>query len=118
MTTTSFLPRMIALLERHRQDLCSSFYTRDDLTPTNHCLLGWMAEDARVALPPARYNTHVIGMKGTGRFSADLQEEYGLTLQQLQQLQLANDDARTMQEMTEMLIRLARGWHVGFDLAA
>ena len=118
MATTPFLPRMIALLDRHRIDMCSSFYTRDDLTPINHCLLGWMAKDAGLALPPARYNTHVIGMKGTGRFSADLREEYDLTLQQLQQLQLANDDARTMQEMIELLIRLARNWHAAHALAA
>ena len=86
MATTPFLTRMIALLERHKQELCSSFYTREDLTPTNHCLLGWMARDAGISLPPARYNTHVIGMRGTGRFSAELEEEYSLTQRQIQQL--------------------------------
>ena len=118
MATRPFLSRMVALLERHRDELCSSFYTRDDLTPPNHCLMGWMARDADIALPPSRFNTHVIGMKGTGRFSAELQEEYGLALEQLQQLQLANDDARTAPEMIELLIRLARSWHVAQDMAA
>lgn len=118
MAKAPFLPRMIALLERHRHDLCSRFYTRDDLTPTNHCLMGWMARDSGVALPPAKYNTHSIGMKGTGRFSNELGQEYGLTLEQLQQLQLANDDARTTPEMIELLIRVARGWHAAQDLAA
>ena len=84
---------MIALLEGHRHDLCSSFYTRDGSTPTNHCLMGWMARDSGVALPPARYNTHVIGVKGTGRFSNELGQEYGLTLEQLQQLRFAEDES-------------------------
>lgn len=118
MTTRPFLPRMVALLERHRSELCSSFYTRDDLAPTNHCLMGWMARDAGIALPPSRYNTHVIGMKGTGRFAAALQQEYGLTLNQLQQLQLANDDAHTVPEMIELLIHLARNWHATILMAA
>lgn len=118
MTGAPFLPRMIALLERHKHELCSSFYTRDDLTPTNHCLLGWMGKDAGIALPPYRFNTHVIGMKGTGRFATELLQNYDLTMEQLKQLQLANDDARTVPEMIELLIRLARSWHIARDMAA
>ena len=118
MAIRPFLPRMITLLDRHKDELCSSFYTRDDLTPPNHCLMGWMAKDADIRLPPSRFNTHVIGMTGTGRFSAELQQEYGLTLEQLRRLQLANDDARTAPAMIELLIRLAGSWHVAQDMAA
>jgi len=118
VTRMPFLPQLIALLERHKHELCSSFYTRDDNTPTNHCLMGWMAKDEGIALPPTRFNTHVLGMKGTERFAAELQEAYDLTLGQLQQLQLANDDAFTVPEMIEQLIGLARSWSIDEYLAA
>jgi len=115
MTRMPFLPQLIALLERHKHELCSGYYTRDDVTPTNHCLMGWMAKDEGIALSLTRFNTHVLGMKGTGRFAAELQEAYDLTLEQLQ---LANDDAFTVPEMIEQLIRLARSWCAEEYLAA
>jgi len=77
--------------------------------------MGWMAKDEGIALPLTRFNTHVLGMKGTGRFAAELQEAYDLTLEQLQ---LANDDAFTVLEMIEQLIRLARSWCAEEYLAA
>ena len=118
VTRMPFLPKLIALLERHKHELCSSFYTRDDVTPTNHCLMGWMAKDEGIALPPSRSTTYLLGMKGTGRFAAELQEAYDLTLDQIQQLQLANNDAFTVPEMIEQLIRLASSWHFDPSLAA
>ncbi len=77
--------------------------------------MGWMAKDEGIALSLTRFNTHVLGMKGTGRFAAELQEAYDLTLEQLQ---LANDDAFTVLEMIEQLIRLARSWCAEEYLAA
>ena len=67
VTRMPFLSQLIALLERHKHELCSSFYTRDDITPTNHCLMGWLAKDEGIALSPSQFNSHVLGMKGTGR---------------------------------------------------
>ena len=112
------LPRVIAILERHAKEICSSYYTNDDFTPTRHCLLGWMALEAEVALPQRRYNTHVIGMAGTRRFANELQRNYGLTLQQLKQLQLVNDETNDVQKLIKMVIALVRQWDEHIEMAA
>ena len=112
------LPRLLQILERHRHELCPSHYTRDDLTPTSHCLLAWMAIEAGIPLPPARFNTHVLGMRGTRRFANQLSAEYGLTIAQLKLLQFANDDAGTAQEMEDRVLAAVRGESHRVEIAA
>lgn len=102
MVTTRSGLRIAGILERHVNELCRSLYTEGD----RHCLLGWMAVEAGVKLPPMRYNAHVVGMPGTGRFVEQLRAAYGLTLEQLKQLQFANDDAADAVELLEAIREL------------
>jgi hypothetical protein len=94
--------RIAEILERHVNELCRSLYTEED----RHCLLGWMAVEAGVKLPPMRYNAHVVGMAGTARFAEQLQAAYGLTFEQLKQLQFANDDAADATELLDAIKEL------------
>ncbi len=88
--------RVMAVLERHAGEMCRSAYTEEAPARVRHCLLGWMAIDAGISLPPAEYRTHVVGMSGTLHFAGELEREYGLSLKQLKQLQFANDDSPDM----------------------
>jgi hypothetical protein len=113
MVNTRSGPRIAEILKRHVNELCRSLYTEEK----RHCLLGWMAVEAGVKLPPMRYNTHVVGMAGTGRFVEQLQAAYGLTLDQLKQLQFANDDATDITELLEAIKELSQS-HESGEMAA
>ena len=94
MITPPDFRTIIDVIERHAKEICPSVYTDEKSAPVRHCLLGWLALDAGIAPPPARYNGHVIGMAGTKRFAMEMERRYGLSLRQLKQLQFANDEAR------------------------
>ena len=110
--------RIIGVMESHAQELCGSYYTRNGSKPPSHCLLGWMAVEAEIELPPQRYNSHVIGMPGTKRFAEALQHAYGLTLGELKQLQLANDEAMSSMETIKMVSDLIYEWGNTAEIAA
>ncbi len=98
--------RVLEIIDRHSEEMCRSAYTDENPEQARHCLLGWMAVDAGIGLPPDEYKTHVIGMTGTMSFAGDLQQEYGLSLKQLKSLQFANDDAPDMQALTSKVIEV------------
>lgn len=85
--------RVMKVLDAHRNELCQHMYIDLKRVERLQCLLGWLAWEAGIPLPPSRYRTHVIGMTGTKRFADAIQREYGLTLPQLKALQSANDDS-------------------------
>lgn len=118
MTTPPYFGAIIEVMERHAKEICPSVYTDEESTPARHCLLGWLALDAGVAPPPARYNGHVIGMAGTKRFAMEMEKKHGLSLRQLKQLQFANDDARDIDELSESVTKLLKEWREQQRLAA
>ena len=77
-----------------------------------------MAIEAGIDLPPSRYNSHVVGMAGTRRFSDEIQQAYGISFQQIRQLQFANDEAGDVEGMKNMLLNLVRQWAESSEIAA
>ncbi len=106
------------VMKRHAKEICLSVYTDEKSTPARHCLLGWLALDAAISPPPARYNGHVIGMAGTKRFAMGMEKKHGLSLCQLRQLQFANDDAKDSDELIESVTKLLKEWSECQRLAA
>ena len=109
---------IIDVMEGHAKEICPSVYTDESSEPARHCLLGWLALDAGIAPPLARYNGHVIGMAGTKRFALEMGKKYGLCLRQLRQLQFANDDAKGSDELIELVTNLLKDWSEHQRLAA
>ena len=118
MITPPDFRAIIEVMERHAKEICPSVYTDEKSAPVRHCLLGWLALDAGIAPPPARYNGHVIGMAGTKRFAMEMERRHGLSLRQLKQLQFANDDARDSDELSEFVTKLLKEWSERQRLAA
>ena len=118
MITPPDFRAIIDVMERHAKEICPSVYTDEKSAPVRHCLLGWLALDAGIAPPPARYNGHVIGMAGTKRFAMEMERRHGLSLRQLKQLQFANDDARDSDELLESVMKLLKEWSELQRLAA
>lgn len=110
----STLYRLVEVLDRHAHEFCFSQY-KDE---SHHCLLAWMAIEAEIDLPPARYNTHVIGMAGTRRFSNEIQQSYGLSSEQVRQVQFANDEAGCVGDLRIMLLNLINQWPESSEIAA
>ncbi len=115
---SSSLSRLVEVLENHTDEFCFSQYTDDACSPHRHCLLAWMAIEAGIDLPPSRYNTHVVGMAGTRRFSDEIQQAYGISFGQIRQLQFANDEARDVEGMKNLLLNLVRQWAETSEIAA
>ena len=109
---------IVEVIEKHAEEICSSAYTDEKSMPVRHCLLGWLALDAGIAPPLARYNGHVIGMAGTKRFAMELERKHRLSLRQLKQLQFANDDASDGDELIESVMKLLEEWSERQRLAA
>ena len=84
---------IIEVMEGHAKEICPSVYTDESSEPARHCLLGWLALDAGITPPLARYNGHVIGMAGTKRFAVEMEKQYGLCLRLWRQLQCGYSDA-------------------------
>ena len=118
MVTAPDFRVIIEVIEGHAKEICPSVYTDEKFKPARHCLLGWLALDAGIAPPLARYNGHVIGMSGTKRFAMEMEERYGLSLRQLKQLQFANDDAKSSDELMELVTKLLEEWSGRRRLAA
>lgn len=118
MTTPPDFGAVIEVMKRHAKEICPSVYTDETSKPARHCLLGWLALDAEIAPPLARYNGHVIGMAGTKRFAVEMEKKYGLSLRQLKQLQFANDDAEDSDELMEFVTKLLKEWSERQRLAA
>ena len=112
--TRSMLFRLVDVLDSHAHEFCFSQYTKE----SRHCLLAWMAIEAEIDLPPARYNTHVIGMAGTRRFSDEIQQSYGLSFEQVRAIQFANDEAGSVDDLRELLLDLINQWHESSEIAA
>lgn len=118
MITPPYSRVIIEVMEGHAKEICPTVYTDEKSKPARHCLLGWLALDAGIAPPLARYNGHVIGMTGTKRFAMEMEEKYGLSLPQLRQLQFANDDAKSSDELMELVTKLLKEWSERQWLAA
>ena len=118
MITPPGFRAIIEVMERRAEEICPSVYADDKSVPVRHCLLGWLASDAGIAPPSARYNGHVIGMAGTKRFAMAMGRKHGLSLRQLKQLQFANDDARDSDELMESVMKLLEEWSERQRLAA
>ncbi len=118
MITPPDFDAIIDVMERHAYEICPSAYTDEKSTPVRHCLLGWLALDAGIAPPPAKYNGHVIGMAGTKRFAMEMERKHGLSLCQLKQLQFANDEASDSDELSESVTKLLNEWSELQRLAA
>ena len=110
MITPPDFKGIIEVMEGHAKEICPGVYTDAKSKPVRHCLLGWLALDAGIAPTLARYNGHVIGMAGTKRFAMEMEEKYGLSLRQLRQLQFANDDAKSSDELVEHVTNLLKEW--------
>lgn len=95
--------RVLAVLRKHSQEMCTNSYTMVEGEVERHCVLAWMAMEANIELPGPDYDTEVIGMPGTYRFADELQREYSLSLNALKRLQRANDDARDVYELMDMV---------------
>ncbi len=112
VASTSYA-RIQSIAEKHANETCTHAYELQGDTGMRRCLLGWMATDSGVRLPNETYNTHVLGMKGTGRFVREMQSEYGLSLDQLKQLQSANDESKSPAHLKELVSRLIETWSSG-----
>ncbi len=95
--------RVIKVLNAHADALCQYAYVELKRVKPRRCLLGWLAWQASIPLPPSRLRTHAIGMRGTRRFANAIQREYGLTLRQLKGLQAANDDSPNSSALYELV---------------
>lgn len=102
--------RIQTIAEEHANQTCAHAYELRGEAGVRRCLLGWMAADSGVRLPDERYNTHVLGMKGTGQFIREMQSEYGLSLDQLRQLQRANDESENPDELIALISGLVETW--------
>ena len=112
MTSTSYT-RIKSIAQTHGNEMCPYVYELNGETGVRRCLLSWMAIDSGVRLPDERYNTHALGMKGTARFIKEMQSEYGLSLDQLKELQRANDESKSAAHLTELLSELLETWSAG-----
>ena len=110
--------RISGMVEKYAGNISARHYTDDSTTPAGHCPLGRMAIEAGISPPPRRHYTHSIGMRGALRFARELQQEYGLPLDLLKQLQSASDDARHSQELIEKITRLLMEWKESKHFAA
>ena len=109
MASTSY-DRIQNVAEKHANEICTHAYELHGDVGVRRCLLGWMAADSGVRLPNEIYNTHVLGMEGTGRFIREMQSEYGMSLDQLRQLQRANDESKSAAQLMELLSGLMETW--------
>ena len=114
----SSLSVLVEVLDNHADEFCFSQYTDDAYIPRRHCLLAWMAIEAGIELPPSRYNSHVVGMAGTRRFSDEIQQAYGISFEQIRQLQFANDESGDVEGMKNLLLNLVRQWAESSEIAA
>ena len=111
--TSTSCSRIKILASKHANETCAHAYELHDEAVVRRCLLGWMATDSGVRLPEKRYNTHALGMKGTARFVKELQSKYGLSSDQLKQLQRANDESKSAAHRTELVSGLVETWSAG-----
>lgn len=109
MTSTSYA-RIESVAKKHANETCAHAYELSGEAGVRRCLLGWMAIDSGVRLPDRRYDTHALGMKGTARFIKEMQSEYGLSLDQLKQLQRANDESKNPAHLTKLVSGLLETW--------
>ena len=112
VTSTSYA-RINSVAEKHANETCAHAYELHGEAGVRRCLLGWMASDSGVRLPDKRHNTHALGMKGTGRFIEELQSEYGLSSDQLKELQRASDESKSAAHLKEMVSGLLESWSDG-----
>ena len=112
MTSTTY-SRIKDIAEQHANETCTFAYELHEETGVKRCLLGWMATDSGVRLPEETYNTHVLGMRGTEEFIREMRSEYGLSLDQLKQLQSANDESKSPSHLTELISGLLETWSAG-----
>ena len=102
--------RIENVVERHASEACGYAYETPAATGVRRCLLGWMATESGIRLPDAKYNTHVLGMEGTDEFVAEMQTAYGLSLDQLKQLQRANDESSSPAQLKSLVSDLLETW--------
>lgn len=113
LVTSTTYSRIRSIAEKHANETCAHAYELNGESGVRRCLLGWMAVDSGVRLPDETSNTHVLGMMGTGRFIREMQSEYGLSLDQLKQLQGANDESKSPAHLTELVSGLLETWSAG-----
>ena len=112
VTSTSYA-RINSVAEKHANETCAHAYELHGEAGVRRCLLGWMASESGVRLPDKRYNTHALGMKGTGRFIEELQSEYGLSSDRLKELQRASDESKSAAHLKELVSGLLESWSGG-----
>ena len=112
VTSTSYA-RINSVAEKHANETCAHAYELHGEAGVRRCLLGWMASESGVRLPDKRYNTHALGMKGTGRFIEELQSEYGLSSDRLKELQRASDESKSAADLKELVSGLLESWSGG-----
>ena len=110
--------RVITVLNAHADALCQHTYVELNRVSPRRCLLGWLAWEASIPLPPSRVYTHAIGMRGTKRFANAIQREYSLTLRQLKGLQAANDDSPNSSALDKRVAEVLKSPDNHNDVAA
>ena len=102
--------RIQSIAEKHANETCTHAYERHGEAGVRRCLLGWMAADSGIRLPGETYNAHALGMNGTGRFNREMQSEFGLSPEQLKQLQRANDESKSPAHLMDLVTSLLGTW--------
>lgn len=106
-------PRINSVAEKHANETCAHAYELRGEAGVRRCLLGWMASDSGIRLPDKMYNTYAPGMKGTGRFIEELRSEYGLSSDQLRELQRASDESKSAAHLKDLVSGLLESWSDG-----